>query len=507
MNKTLYIIPAAGQATRLRPISNRSSKCMVPVNGKPIISYIIDKIDLDTSDVIIVHGDNTDVVSYCEKKYGYLKISFARQTKTQGPLHAVYCGLQKVNDLNNYDKVIIWLGDTIVDSEDDISDDHSLVVSVKDWQRWCFMDFDGKLYDKPEKQPPTDLALIGVYCFSDYKRFKEVTDEICERSFMLNGEYQISQLLERMGNRPQVILSSEWYDCGDLPSLYDSSARILKKRACRPGSSVSIDTISGTFTKAGKRCENEVYWYNNVPDKVKPFIPNVYKTDDLSYTMELLPSVTVADMLVFEDMPEDSIRYIINRCLDTYRLAFNTHDKYKNDSEGMFFTKNFERVTKYKKLDIHQQEINEYLRYTQKMQQKYSSKLNGETSCVHGDYHLGNIMFSPETGRVKMIDPRGNWGLFPTIHGNYYYDFVKFMQSIYGEYIWLYPTMDTNINVRDICMDEAGKWFGKNNFDFEMICDLVPIIMGSCLEFHDDSKTRQDMIWDKTLQIIRNKNV
>lgn len=37
------IIPAAGEATRMKPISS-NTKIMVPVNGKPIISYILEEI-------------------------------------------------------------------------------------------------------------------------------------------------------------------------------------------------------------------------------------------------------------------------------------------------------------------------------------------------------------------------------------------------------------------------------------------------------------------------------
>jgi hypothetical protein len=38
------IIPAAGLAKRMRPLSSNASKSMIPVNGKPIIAYILDEV-------------------------------------------------------------------------------------------------------------------------------------------------------------------------------------------------------------------------------------------------------------------------------------------------------------------------------------------------------------------------------------------------------------------------------------------------------------------------------
>ena len=42
MTKLKAIIPVAGAGTRLRPFTYTQPKALIPVAGKPIISYIID---------------------------------------------------------------------------------------------------------------------------------------------------------------------------------------------------------------------------------------------------------------------------------------------------------------------------------------------------------------------------------------------------------------------------------------------------------------------------------
>jgi NDP-sugar pyrophosphorylase family protein len=128
MNKISVIIPAAGKATRMRPLSNSISKAMIPVNGKPIISYIIEhlfKISIP-NEIVIVQNELQDIENFVKNAYpSYYEngiIKFVRQENPEGPLHAIKLGNEKLNrnnrlafDRPNEDNypVMIWLGDTI----------------------------------------------------------------------------------------------------------------------------------------------------------------------------------------------------------------------------------------------------------------------------------------------------------------------------------------------------------------------------------------------------------
>lgn len=57
------IVVAAGQGTRLRPLTDDRPKCMVPFFGKPIIDHILDTArSCGIEDLAVVHGYRADVL-------------------------------------------------------------------------------------------------------------------------------------------------------------------------------------------------------------------------------------------------------------------------------------------------------------------------------------------------------------------------------------------------------------------------------------------------------------
>ena len=495
------IIPAAGLATRLRPISNNTSKCMVAVNGRPIISYILDAVGAQFSEIIIVHGSNTDVVQFCSKQYPHLPLSYAQQSTASGPLHAVWTGLLSASATDG--SVTVWLGDTIV--TDYVPGDSNAVVAatVPDWSRWCLITADGsQLYDKPTSTPPTNLALVGIYTFDDIAKASELTAGIIKSDERVRGEYQLSQLISVYGQF-RVVQTAAWYDCGDLPSLYNSAARLLATTACRPGSTVSIDTARGTFKKSGERCTAERAWYAALPDSAKPFVPAVYSSGADYYEMELLTGSTVHDILLYENLTTDGVQCIVQRCLESYWLAFEPRQHGGFNSYSMCIDKNIARVRSYhgRYSFINTAQIEQYCDYCSALRPLLAN-IGGEVQLVHGDFHAGNIIFSPESGRVRMIDPRGRWDDEITAAGNCYYDFAKFAQSFVGEYIWVYSGAMTNTVVRDTASAVIDRWLTQRGFNSKAVFALVPVLLGSILDFHTDSPERQSRIWAKTLELL-----
>ena len=97
MKKINLIIPAAGEATRLKPLSNNMSKIMVRVNGKPCLDYIIEQAKklADVQEIVIVDGKFDDVREYCSKKYPEIK--FVKQKTLNGPRPAIALGFGKID--------------------------------------------------------------------------------------------------------------------------------------------------------------------------------------------------------------------------------------------------------------------------------------------------------------------------------------------------------------------------------------------------------------------------
>ncbi len=494
------LIPAAGKASRLRPISNFSSKAMVPINGKPIISYVIDTYGYHFDNIIVIHGDNHDLPKYLTKRYPSKKIFLCRQENPEGPLHAIHVGMQ------NFDfegDLTVWLGDTIVTDYQYKKYRNSVTVSkVDDWARWCMIDEDGNLYDKPIDKPPTDYALVGIYEFENYMAVKNNISKIINAGIKIKEEYQISQLLELYKYDLILTPTLEWYDCGDLPSLYESSARLLNKLS-RPDNIISANSIDGTITKQGNRCKNEIHWYRNMPDNVKPHVPTIYSTTATSLTMEHVPGVTIQNMLLYEDLTDDVIRFLITKALDMYATCFDEIPTGISKNHYMWNDKNVDRVISYQYPFVTANEKQKYAGYVSSCVSKIEIEMS---DFIHGDFHLGNIIFNPSTGKIKMIDPRGSWNDVRTTEGNPLYDFVKFYQSIYGDYIWIYSDMEVDQHVKSVALLTMDIWAINFGLDVNLIKRLVPVMMGSILGFHSDSIIRQQKIWRKTIELIDSFN-
>ena len=505
--KTL-IIPAAGLATRLRPITAHTSKAMVLVNGKPIISYILDRYKKFYDQIIIVHGKNNDLPDYIKKNYIDDCVFLTEQQEARGPLDAVYsawlCPGIKIEG-----SVTVWLGDTIVmdyNPEEERNSPFVVAGKVDDWSRWCMVDLYGNMYDKPEKKPLTDLALVGIYYNPSFIDSLKVIDDIISSGIRVKGEFQLSQWLEKFQN--SVIQTEEWFDCGDIASLYESSGRLLKYNS-RPDNTITYDHAKNTITKSGKRVYNECLWYKNIPLSARYCVPQVFNLDESvpSYEMEHLSGTPLDSFFVFQNITDDTYIYILDKVVGLYHDNFyqqsNSVVSYES-LENMLFFKNIKRVMEYGKYGIPSREIFHYISYATSILTDYSLDFLRRESCIHGDLHLGNIIFDVNIGKMKFIDPRGEWNGEVTHKGSFIYDIIKLQQSIRGDYIWIYNSIPVDQNKRKklrIALDMAIlKYFDEDILNFAH--DFTPVMMGSCLEFHEENPQRQKEIWAKTMQLM-----
>ena len=108
------IIPVAGAGTRLRPLTYTQPKPLIPVAGKPILSFIIDPlIEQGVTEYLIILGYLGDKIkAFVEEKYPHLSVSYIYQEERLGSAHALWIGRHFFNDA---DEVIIAFGDAIID--------------------------------------------------------------------------------------------------------------------------------------------------------------------------------------------------------------------------------------------------------------------------------------------------------------------------------------------------------------------------------------------------------
>lgn len=110
------IILAAGKGTRLRPLTETTPKPMLPLNGRPMLDYVLDGFKgAGVTDVIIVTGYLAEQIEdhYKDGSAIGMKISYKRQDKQLGTGHAVML----VRDFTGDDEFLLCWSDIMCDAE------------------------------------------------------------------------------------------------------------------------------------------------------------------------------------------------------------------------------------------------------------------------------------------------------------------------------------------------------------------------------------------------------
>lgn len=127
------IILAAGQGTRLRPLTNDRPKCMVELKDKPLIQYQLDLFKkFDIQDINVVTG-------YLEEKIDFKNIKkfYNPNYASTNMLYTLFCAREL---FDGSDDILISYGDIIYNSDvlTKVIDSNAKVNVVvdKDWKKY-----------------------------------------------------------------------------------------------------------------------------------------------------------------------------------------------------------------------------------------------------------------------------------------------------------------------------------------------------------------------------------
>jgi glucose-1-phosphate thymidylyltransferase len=230
------IIPVAGRGTRLRPLAHTLPKALIPVAGRPMIDWIMDRlIAAGLSEAVFIVGYMGDKIEqYIRKTYPQIISSFVIQEEMLGLGHAVYLGLKE-----DEKEVFIILGDTLFDADvSAIRNSSSSVLGVKevaDPRRFGVAEINAnritKLVEKP-REPKSNLALIGLYNIKEGAVLRAYIEEMMSSGKTSRGEYQITDALQTMidnGYPFEPCHINGWYDCGKKETLLETNEHYLKE--------------------------------------------------------------------------------------------------------------------------------------------------------------------------------------------------------------------------------------------------------------------------------------
>ncbi|MBI2627856.1 MAG: glycosyltransferase [Candidatus Niyogibacteria bacterium] len=250
------VILAGGKGTRLHPFTHITNKHLLPVYNKPVIYYAVEKLALAGIEQIMIvtspeHVDNFIKIlgsgeNFIFKKTAKpVKINYGIQ-KTPGGIAE---GLHIAKDYVGKDDCILYLGDNVI--EEDISEhiknfkDGATVFLKEVNDPWRFgiatVASTGaitEIIEKP-KNPPTNLAVVGIYIYDNSVFKKMVGQPKSDR-----GEYEITYINNKYieeGKLKSVLLEKKWFDIGTIDSLLEAGNFIRSRNLlCAKVKSLSI---------------------------------------------------------------------------------------------------------------------------------------------------------------------------------------------------------------------------------------------------------------------------
>ncbi|MEK7257410.1 MAG: nucleotidyltransferase family protein, partial [Bacteroidota bacterium] len=165
------IIPVAGAGTQLRPLTYTQPKPLIAVAGKPILSFIIDRLlSLGVEDFVFIIGYlGEKIKDYIETSYPSLRRQFVSQEQRIGTGHAIWTARETIKDAS---ELVIFFGDTIVEMDFEKMIDSPVsclaVKKVAEPRNFGVVEFDQqkkrvkRVVEKP-KIPKSNLAMVGFY--------------------------------------------------------------------------------------------------------------------------------------------------------------------------------------------------------------------------------------------------------------------------------------------------------------------------------------------------------
>jgi len=238
------LILAGGAGTRLRPITHTRAKQLVPVANKPILFYGIEAmVAAGITEIGVIVGDTRDEVMAAlgdGSRFG-ASITFIPQDQPLGLAHCVLIAHEFLGD----DDFVMYLGDNLMEQDlasfvaafetarggQEPPTAQILLKQVPDPHRFgiATLDDDGHVLQLVEKpaDPPSDLALVGVYLFTARVHEAVAAIEPSER-----GELEITDAIQWLvdeGERVRCeLLTGWWIDTGKLTPLLEANRLLLE---------------------------------------------------------------------------------------------------------------------------------------------------------------------------------------------------------------------------------------------------------------------------------------
>ena len=263
------VVLAAGEGSRMRPLTEACAKPMLPIAGRPLLEHVLDTAAPYVDGYVLVVGYRADGIrDHVGEEHLGKPVEYVEQSEQLGTAHAVGQAAAYVDE-----RFLVLNGDVVIpdDLVEDIVATRGPAMAVKPVDNpsaYGVIEQSGGrvtgIVEKPEN-PPTNLANLGLYALPG-----SIFELIDGLTLSPRGEYELTDalldLVERGDSLAAVEYDGPWLDVGRPWELLDATELLLSDLDRRldgdveEGATIRGDVVveDGARVRAGAYVEGPV---------------------------------------------------------------------------------------------------------------------------------------------------------------------------------------------------------------------------------------------------------
>ncbi len=248
------LILSGGKGTRLYPLTYTRAKQLIPVANKPVLVRVIESIrEAGVTEIGVVVGDTGDEIktALAQRDMG-VNLTYIYQDSPDGLAHAVKISQEFLQD----ESFVMFLGDNVLEGgistlirDFESSEWNSQIVlkQVADPRAYgvAVLREDGSvdhLVEKPPN-PPSDLALVGVYMFD-----RHIFEAVHAIKPSPRGELEITDAIQWLIDHDYRVFphvhEGWWIDTGKPTDMLEANSYVLEELTPTISPEASVDEAS-----------------------------------------------------------------------------------------------------------------------------------------------------------------------------------------------------------------------------------------------------------------------
>jgi bifunctional UDP-N-acetylglucosamine pyrophosphorylase/glucosamine-1-phosphate N-acetyltransferase len=225
------IILAAGEGSRMRPLTAKRPKVMLPVAGKPFLEHIIHRAHqagVESFVIVVGYGQSTVRSHFGDGSFLGVRIDYAVQEKQLGTGHALMAAKALAED-----RFLMLNGDVLPDVGTlrkliDSEENAVTAIKVEDPKRYgVFLQENGYFKSVVEKSahPPSNLANAGIYSLQ-----RSIFDALAKAPLSERGEYELTDGLNLLAEKEKIriVELKSWLEIGRPWDILEANEILLR---------------------------------------------------------------------------------------------------------------------------------------------------------------------------------------------------------------------------------------------------------------------------------------